>query len=89
MHLKVITPGTSNTTFTTIFHCNHPSFTFIFRRASHVVVFSPMGRLSTIVAPAEAESAMHVQPIRNLYQNEAGIRRLCECVTVVLENRQQ
>lgn len=48
-----------------------------------------MGRLSTTVAPAEAASAMHVQPTRSLYQNEAGVRRPCECVTAVLQNRQE
>ena len=48
-----------------------------------------MGRLSTTVVLAEAESVMHVQPIESLYQSEAGVRRLCEYVTAVLENHQQ
>ena len=64
------------------------SFFSSLRHAKNVITCFLMGRLSTTVEPVVAESAGNVQPIRNLFQNEAGVRGLCECVTAALENRQ-
>ena len=59
-----------------------------FRLVRYAVKYSAMERLSTTFVPVEVGSVMHVQPIRNPYQNEAGVRSQWECVTAVLEKRQ-
>ena len=45
-----------------------------FRLVRYIVKYSAMERLSTTFVPVEVGSVMHVQPIRNPYQNEAGVR---------------
>ena len=46
-------------------------------------------RPSIIVERVEAESVTLVRPIESLYPNEAGVMRLCEFVTAVLEKHRQ
>ena len=45
-----------------------------FRLVRYAVKYSAIERISTTVVPVEVGSVMHVQPIRNPYQNEPGVR---------------
>ena len=62
-------------------------FVFSPRHAKNVITCSLTGRPNTTVALVVVESVVNAQPIRNLSQSEAGVRRLCGCVIAALENR--
>ena len=64
-------------------------FVFSPRHAKNVITCSLTGRPSTTVALVVVESVVNAQQIRNLSQSEAGVRRLCGCVTAALENRRR
>ena len=61
-------------------------FVFSPRHAKNVITCSLTGRPNTTVALVVVESVVNAQPIRNLSQSEAGVRRLCGCVIAALEN---
>ena len=64
-------------------------FVFSPRHAKNVITCSLTGRPNTTVALVVVESVVNAQPIRNLSQSEAGVRRLCGCVIAALENRRR
>ena len=59
------------------------------RHAKNVITCSLTGRPSTTVALVVVESVVNAQPIKNLSQSEAGVRRLCGFATAALENRRR